>query len=444
MSGRLLTTLVLTVLLSAPIPSVVAATAPTGLSTGLAQVDPATATWYLIHPDGSLTSFRYGVPGDVPLIGDWDCDGVDTPAMFRPSSGFVYLSNRNVTAVADTEFFFGVPGDVALVGDWDGDGCDTLGVYRNGVVFLKNRLGTGLADVEYRFGVPGDRPFAADFDGDGASSVGLYRQSSGFTYLRNSLTTGIAETEFFFGAASDHVLAADWDGNGTDTVGIYRSSDGSFHLRNSNDLGATDAVVTIGNTGWIALAGAFGTPEPGTSVNAIPRAGTLDVTPRSAWTKRESRPALMDEHEIEVLTVHHSGDGQPASTGPVRFRSWQSWHMDGQGWGDLAYHFIVGRDGTVYEGRSPLYAGDTATSYDPHGHLLVVLEGDFNLEEPTAAQVDSVVEVLAWGASTYNVSPTTIGGHRDHAPEINCPGEALYELITDGTIEGRVTQLLGG
>ena len=130
---RLVSLFLISALLMAALPGVQAATAPSGVATGLALVDPTTATWYLIHPDGTLTSFRYGIPGDVPLLGDWDCDGIATPAMFRPSSGYVYLSNRNVTAVAETEFFFGIPGWVigavivglqflVLLGNRDSDG----------------------------------------------------------------------------------------------------------------------------------------------------------------------------------------------------------------------------------------------------------------------------------------------------------------------------------
>jgi hypothetical protein len=31
--------------------------------------------------------FALGQDGDVPMLGDWDCDGVATPGLFRPSTG---------------------------------------------------------------------------------------------------------------------------------------------------------------------------------------------------------------------------------------------------------------------------------------------------------------------------------------------------------------------
>ncbi|MGH8937452.1 MAG: M15 family metallopeptidase, partial [Acidimicrobiia bacterium] len=69
-------------------------------------VDPG-SRFFLKHDlssDGGEDAFYYGNPGDVPLMGDWDCDGVDTPAMYRPSNGFVYLRNSNTQGVADQDF----------------------------------------------------------------------------------------------------------------------------------------------------------------------------------------------------------------------------------------------------------------------------------------------------------------------------------------------------
>ncbi|MGH9178930.1 MAG: hypothetical protein ACRD0N_10305, partial [Acidimicrobiales bacterium] len=35
--------------------------------------------------------YRLGRPGDQLLLGDWDCDGRDTPALYRPSTGQVFV-----------------------------------------------------------------------------------------------------------------------------------------------------------------------------------------------------------------------------------------------------------------------------------------------------------------------------------------------------------------
>lgn len=163
------------------------------------------------------------------------------------------------------------------------------------------------------------------------------------------------------------------------------------------------------------------------------------IVPRSVWGAAPARTDRMTEHTIDTLTVHHAGD-HSASGGPARYRSWQAYHQS-RGWGDLAYHYIIGVGGTVYEARDTMYRGDTGTNYDTTGHFLVVVEGNFEIDMPTEEQLDSLVRVLAWAAQRFDVSPSTIGGHRDHAAT-SCPGGNLYPYIASGDLQADVTALL--
>jgi hypothetical protein len=171
-------------------------------------------------------------------------------------------------------------------------------------------------------------------------------------------------------------------------------------------------------------------------IAAPPRPYQVNVVPRAEWGAQPPRGEFA-AHQIETITVHHGG-GTGGLRGPELYRSWQRWHFH-LGWPDLAYHFIVGRDGTVYEGRPYRAAGDTATEYDPAGHLLFVVEGDFDREDPTAAQLESLAQLVAWG-SMYFDAPN-IGGHRDHAAT-TCPGDNLYQHIADGSLAARVTEVI--
>jgi hypothetical protein len=36
-------------------------------------------------------TFEVGAPGDVVVLGDWDCDGSDTPGVYRPATGAIAL-----------------------------------------------------------------------------------------------------------------------------------------------------------------------------------------------------------------------------------------------------------------------------------------------------------------------------------------------------------------
>jgi hypothetical protein len=229
-------------------------------------VDPVLGRWHLRDSGTSaVNSFFYGVPGDAPFVGDWDCDGVATPGLYRQSDGFVYVRNSNSQGVADVSFIFGNPSDVPLAGDFNGDGCDTVSVYRPSTqqVFVINKLGTnggglGPAEISYVFGNPSDKPFVGDFDGDGMDTIGLHRESTGRVYFRNSHTTGFADADFVFGNPLDRLVAGDWNSDGLDSPAVFRPLEARFYFRFTNTQGFADAVVPFGEFPWLPVAGNFG------------------------------------------------------------------------------------------------------------------------------------------------------------------------------------------
>jgi hypothetical protein len=234
--------------------------APAAARDQVGLVDPTTGQWFLRDDGGGTTSFYYGVPGDVPIVGDWNCDGIDTPGMYRRSNGFVYLRNSNTQGVGEISYFFGDQGDIPLAGDWNGNGCDTVSIYRpsEGRVYVINHLGTAVADYSYYFGNPGDKPFAGDFNGDGVDTVGLHRESSGSLYFRNSNTQGVADFDFFYGNPGDRLFAGDWTNDGTDTFGVFRPSESTFYLRYTNTQGFADEQFIYGSGHMLPVAGFFG------------------------------------------------------------------------------------------------------------------------------------------------------------------------------------------
>ena len=173
----------------------------------------------------------------------------DTTGVFRPSNGLLYLKNTNTTGFADVAINYGVPGDYPVVGDWDGDGDATIGIYRNGSFYLRNSNTVGFADIVFPFGQPGDQPVAGDWDGDGINTIGIYRPSIGQFLLRNSNTAGDAEMSFYLGNVGDVGIAGDWDGDGKDTTGVFRPVNGILFLKNTNETGFAEIALNYGIPG---------------------------------------------------------------------------------------------------------------------------------------------------------------------------------------------------
>jgi hypothetical protein len=76
---------------------------------------------------GAARRFAIGQEGDVPVLGDWDCDGLDTLALYRPARGELYYFNAwpeagELEAVAEV----GRPTDARPEVVPSESGCDTV------------------------------------------------------------------------------------------------------------------------------------------------------------------------------------------------------------------------------------------------------------------------------------------------------------------------------
>ena len=90
-----------------------------------------------------------------------------------------------------------------------------------------------------------------------------------------------------------------------------------------------------------------------------------------------------------------------------------------------------------------MLVGDTATSYDPTGHFLVVCEGNFDEEEVTEEQLNGAALAFAWAAQQFDISTETLDGHRDASPGHGLPGREPLRprhrrVTSDSRVEGLV------
>ena len=227
---------------------------------------PATDTTGVFRPSNGIiflknshgsgfadVGLNYGIPGDYPVVGDWNGNGIATIGIYR--NGSFYLRNSNTIGFADIVFPFGQPGDQPIAGDWDGDGDDTVGVYRlsNGQFLLRNSNTAGAAEISFFLGNVGDVGIAGDWDGDGKDTTGVFRPVNGIIFLKNTNTTGFADVALNYGIPGDRPVTGDWNDDGIDTIGVYRN--GRFFLRNSNTIGFADIIFDLGNPGDMPIAG---------------------------------------------------------------------------------------------------------------------------------------------------------------------------------------------
>lgn len=125
-----------------------------------------------------------------------------------------------------------------------------------------------------------------------------------------------------------------------------------------------------------------------------------------------------------TVVIHHSSLYEEDDV--TTMQAIQNLHMDTRGWADIGYHFGVGKNGSVYEGRS-VQARGTHTEARNTGTLGICLLGNFQEEFPTNSQLVAAQQLVDW--ITLRLEITHLAGHRDFNNQTVCPGDNLYPLL---------------
>ncbi|QOY94609.1 N-acetylmuramoyl-L-alanine amidase [Massilia sp. UMI-21] len=169
------------------------------------------------------------------------------------------------------------------------------------------------------------------------------------------------------------------------------------------------------------------------------------IVPVSGWGGTPADPAKARRHSIRQITLHHQGEPFTPGTDPQAYlRRLQSWSRATKGWLDIPYHYVIDLDGRIYEARKIDFAGDTNTEYDPTGHALIEVVGNFEEVEPNQRQLDAVVDLMALLAAKYGVALDDIQSHRDYSDNTVCPGANLYRYVKEDYFRHKVALRLAG
>ena len=168
----------------------------------------------------------------------------------------------------------------------------------------------------------------------------------------------------------------------------------------------------------------------------------VSIIRRSGWDALAPKP--YKAHTPVRITVHHEGTRLLKSDNAAKkIKAIQKWGMGpDRKWADIPYHFLIAPDGTIYEGRAVTTVGETATEYDPSGHLLITCLGNYNEQEVSAETIQSLTKLIAYCCSKYTISLETLSTHKDNSAQTTCPGKNLYLYFENGTIKREAVRLL--
>jgi hypothetical protein len=166
------------------------------------------------------------------------------------------------------------------------------------------------------------------------------------------------------------------------------------------------------------------------------------IIPVEAWGG--SPPTASEEPQsINRITLHHQGEIWKQGADPEAYlRRLQQWSRLTKRWADIPYHYVIAPDGRIYAARPLSQAGDTNTEYDPRGHALIMLVGNFEEQQPTPAQLGAAVGLTAWLARQHGLGLDAIASHKDYSRQTVCPGKNLYAYLESGWFKREVSKRL--
>ena len=148
---------------------------------------------------------------------------------------------------------------------------------------------------------------------------------------------------------------------------------------------------------------------------------------------------------VQHITLHHQGETWvPGREVSDYLRALQRWSRQTKRWADVPYHYVIAPDGRIYAARPEDQPGDTNTEYDPRGHALVMLLGNFEEVQPTPEALSACAELMAWIALRHGLTASDIASHRDYSAQTVCPGANLYRYLQNGWLRGAVAARMAG
>jgi serine-aspartate repeat-containing protein C/D/E len=254
-----------------------------------------------ISSDDEQRAFEYlfGLPGAIPLTGDFSGSGVSQLAIYYRGEWFIDLNGNGEWDEGDLWCKLGDENDLPVVGDWNGDGKDDIGIFgimwagdpkalerEPGLPDAKNpgrdtpknippspeeatdrlralrlteegEARVDLIDHVFRFGSGGDIPVAGDWNGDGIDTVGIFRGGAWVLDVNGDGRLTAADEQFTFGNEGDIPLVGDFNGDGIDDIGVYRQGTVIIDSNRNREFDATDRVFELAGEGDHPIVGDF-------------------------------------------------------------------------------------------------------------------------------------------------------------------------------------------
>ncbi|XP_055915429.1 peptidoglycan-recognition protein LE [Eupeodes corollae] len=157
----------------------------------------------------------------------------------------------------------------------------------------------------------------------------------------------------------------------------------------------------------------------------------LHIVERRRWlAQKPMEPYQTLSKPAELVIISHSATEMATSMPDNIFliRNIQSFHIESCRWNDIAYNFLIGNDGNIYEGRGWGVVGAHAKGYN-NISVGISFVGCFMRELPSATSLAACKKIIQKGVESGYIAPDyQLIGHCQCSPT-ESPGRKLFEEI---------------
>lgn len=189
-------------------------------------------------PDASTTA--------APLIGDWNGDGIDTPALIDGETIYLWDRWHNISLANAVRKLWNQFPYYYGVADWNIDGLSEFTSHENilGQTRFHREIYDFTPEYLYTFGAADGRAIFGDWNADGVITEARYLPTSSTFRITNQLAqdTVTVDATRVLGPPNSRPFAGDWDGSGQDRIAVYDPVSGMFIL----DTVSGTTQITLG------------------------------------------------------------------------------------------------------------------------------------------------------------------------------------------------------
>jgi N-acetyl-anhydromuramyl-L-alanine amidase AmpD len=117
---------------------------------------------------------------------------------------------------------------------------------------------------------------------------------------------------------------------------------------------------------------------------------------------------------IRKIIVHCTASPDSLDIGAAEIRDW---HVNGNGWSDIGYHWVVRRDGTIESGRPEERSGAHVKGHNSDS-IGIVWVGTNKCEDK---QLDALITKVKELCYRYNIDSKEVYGHYELYSGKTCP-----------------------